>query len=151
MMIVARSVLRRVPHHIPQLVRCCNGHSSEKEKVNLNYDEKNQRWNNKDGSAYTGKTTKFSNMVLSDLKMNQKTDLGNAIVSNLATDKLDHYIKRGDPNDNRTDDPNIYYSGSASSSDKILQGAKRMFSPSYVALGHEMAQLHMMAMAICFR
>ena len=32
-------------------------------KANLTYDEKNQRWNNKDGSAYTGKTNKdFSNI-----------------------------------------------------------------------------------------
>ncbi|MFN9998845.1 MAG: RHS repeat-associated core domain-containing protein, partial [bacterium] len=59
-------------------------------KANLTYDEKNQRWNNKDGSAYTGKTTKFSNMVLNDLKTNQANPLGNTIVTNLATDKLNH-------------------------------------------------------------
>jgi len=108
-------------------------------KANLNYDEKNQRWNNKDGSAYTGKTTKFSNMVLGDLKTNQKNDLGNAIVSNLATDILDHSIMRGDPNSNTINDPNIYYSGSVSDNQKILQGGKSNSSPSYVVLGHEMA------------
>jgi RHS repeat-associated protein len=108
-------------------------------KANLTYDEKNQRWNNKDGSAYTGKTTKFSNMVLNDLQTNQKNDLGNTIVTNLATDTKDHYIKKGDPNSNNLNDPNIYYSGSYSSSDKILQGGKSMSSPSYVTLGHEMA------------
>ena len=108
-------------------------------KANLTYDEKNQQWNNKDGSAYAGKTTKFSNMVLGDLKTNQKNELGNTIVSNLATDTKDHYIKNGDPNSNRTDDPNIYYNGASSSPDKILQGGKSMSSPSYVTLGHEMA------------
>ena len=118
-------------------------------KANLTYDEKNQRWNNKDGSAYTGKTTKFSNIVLNDLKMNQKNDLGNTIVTSLATDAKDHYIKKGDPNSNTwksgpsftitQKDLNIYYSGSYSSSDKILQGGKSMYSPSYVTLGHEMA------------
>jgi len=108
-------------------------------KANLTYDEKNQRWNNKDGSAYTGKTNKFSNMVLGDLKTNQKNELGNTIVTNLATDKLDHNIKRGDPNSNRTDDPNIYYSGSHSDNQKILEGGAANSSPSYVVLGHEMA------------
>ena len=118
-------------------------------KANLTYDEKNQRWNNKDGSAYAGKTNKFSNMVLGDLKTNQKNELGNTIVTNLSTDKFDHNIKRGDPNSNTfrsgpngtitQHDLNIYYSGSYSSSDKILQGGKSMNSPSYVTLGHEMA------------
>jgi RHS repeat-associated protein len=108
-------------------------------KVTVTYDEKNQRWNNKDGSAYTGKTTKFANMVLGDLKTNQKNDLGNTIVTNLATDKLNHNIVKGDPNSNNLNDPNIYYNGSYNSSDKILQGGKSMSSPSYVTLGHEMA------------
>jgi len=110
-------------------------------KVTVVYDAKNQRWNNTDGSAYTGKTTGFSRMTLSDLKTNQKNELGNTIVTNLATDNKNHYIKNGDPNSNRTDDPNIYYNGSSSSPDKILQGGQSMNSqnsPSYVILGHEM-------------
>ncbi|HRP45416.1 MAG TPA: RHS repeat-associated core domain-containing protein [Ginsengibacter sp.] len=117
-------------------------------KANLTYDEKNKRWNNKDGSAYTGKTTKFSNMVLNDLQTNQKNELGNIIVTNLATDKLDHNIKRGDPNGNRTDDPNIYYSGSVSDNQKILEGGKANNSPSYVVLGHEMAHKFMQNLGV---
>lgn len=108
-------------------------------KVTVTYDEQNQRWNNSNRSAYTGKMTKFSNMVLNDLKMNQKNDLGNTIVTNLSTDTKEHYIKRGDPNSNNLNDPNIYYSGSVSDNQKILQGGKTNSSPSYVVLGHEMA------------
>jgi RHS repeat-associated protein len=108
-------------------------------KVTVTYDEQYQRWNNSNGSAYTGKTTKISNMVLNDLKTNQKNDLGNTIVTNLATDTKDHYIKRGDPNSNNLNDPNIYYSGSVSDNQKILQGGKTNSSPGYVVLGHEMA------------
>ena len=108
-------------------------------KVTVTYDEQNQRWNNSNGNAYNGKTTKFSNMVLSDLKKNQKNDLGNTIVANLATDTKDHHIKKGDPNSNNLNDPNIYYSGSVSDNQKILQGGKTNSSPSYVVLGHEMA------------
>ena len=78
-------------------------------------------------------------MALGDLKTNQKNDLGNTIVTNLATDKLDHNIKRGDPNSNNLNDPNIYYSGSVSDNQKILEGGKANYSPSYVVLGHEMA------------
>ncbi|MBK7883708.1 MAG: hypothetical protein IPJ81_07830 [Chitinophagaceae bacterium] len=63
-------------------------------KVSVTYDANNQRWNNKDGSAYTGKTNNFSNMVLNDLRMNQRNNLGNAIVTNLATDRLEHNIKK---------------------------------------------------------
>ena len=51
-------------------------------------------------------------MVLRSLKTNQGNSMGNTIVTNLATDKLDHNIKKGDPNGNRTDNANIYYNGS---------------------------------------
>ncbi|MBB6612555.1 hypothetical protein H7F15_16035 [Pontibacter sp. Tf4] len=112
-------------------------------RADLTYDEKNQRWNNRDGSAYTGKTTKFSNMVLNDLKTNQGNKLGNTIVTNLATDTKDHYVKRGSPNNNTLHDPNIYYSGSVSDIQKVLEGSQANYSPSYVVLGHEMAHKFM--------
>ena len=117
-------------------------------KANLTYDEKNQRWNNKDGSAYAGKTNKFSNMVLNDLKTNQGNALGNAIVTNLATDKIDHNIIKGDPNSNRTDNPNIYYSVSASDNQKIIEGGKANSSPSFVVLGHEMSHKFMQNLGV---
>ena len=108
-------------------------------KVTLTYDSKNKQWNGANGIKYTGKMNKFSNKVLSDLKKNQGNELGNEIVSNLSNDKLDHFVKRGDPNNNNNKTDNIYYNGSNSTDQKIFQGGKSGNSPGYVVLGHEMA------------
>jgi len=109
-------------------------------KETLTYDSKNQQWNDANGKQYTGKTSKFSDKVLGDLKTNQKNELGNEIVSNLANDNLDHFVKKGSPNSNTINDPNIYYNGSVGDDgQKIYQGGKSGSSPGYVVLGHEMA------------
>jgi RHS repeat-associated protein len=118
-------------------------------KVTLTYDSENQQWNGADGKQYTGETSKFADRVLGDLKKNQENVLGNEIVSNLANDSWDHFVKRGNPNKNTyrsgkkgklvSKDLNIYYNGSINSSQKILQGGKSGTIPGYAVLGHEMA------------
>lgn len=109
-------------------------------KQTLTYDSKNQQWNNEKGKQYSGKTSKFADRVLGDLKTNQKNELGNEIVSNLANDNIDHFVKNGDPNSNTINDPNIYYNGSVGDDgQKIYQGGKSGSSPGYVVFGHEMA------------
>jgi RHS repeat-associated protein len=109
-------------------------------KQTLTYDSGNQQWNDENGKQYTGKTSKFSDKVLGDLKKNQGNELGNEIVSNLANDNIDHFVKKGSPNSNTINDVNIYYNGSVSDDgQKIYQGGKSGSSPGYVVLGHEMA------------
>lgn len=118
-------------------------------KVTLTYDSENQQWNGADGKQYTGETSKFADRVLGDLKKNQENVLGNEIVSNLANDSFDHFVKKGSPNNNTyrsgkknrlvPKDLNIYYNGSSSTSQKIFQGGKSGTTPGYIVLGHEMA------------
>ncbi len=109
-------------------------------KETLTYDSNNQQWNDAKGKQYTGKTSKFSDRVLGDLQKNQGNELGNEIVSNLANDNIDHFVKNGSPNSNKTTDPNIYYGGSVSDDgQKIFQGGKSGSTPGYAVLGHEMA------------
>jgi len=117
-------------------------------KVTLTYNAKNQYWMGADGKQYTGKTSKFADRVLRDLKKNQENILGNEIVTNLANDSFDYFIKNGDPNKNTyrsngkklaPKDLNIYYNGSNYSDQKIFLGGKSGSFPGYVVLGHEMA------------
>ncbi len=108
-------------------------------KVTLTYDSNNQQWIGQNGKSYTGKSSKFANKVLADLKKNQENILGNEIVTNLAGDKLDHFIKKGNPNNNGRNSDNIYYYGSYKTDQKIFQGGKSGNTPGYAVLGHEMA------------
>ena len=109
-------------------------------KVTLTYDAENQQWNGADGKQYTGKASRFSRTVLSDLKKNQENDLGNEIVSNVATDNLDHFVKKGSPNNNTINDNNIYYDGAVGDDGQMIyQNGQSGSSPGYVVLGHEMA------------
>ena len=108
-------------------------------RVTLNYDPINQRWNNKDGNAYTGSTNKFAENLLADLKKNQENMLGNFMVLNLSLDKKEHNIIQGDVNDNKHDLAEIFYNGPESSNDKILEGGNAYYAEGYVVLGHEMA------------
>ena len=107
-------------------------------KVHLTYDNNNQRWNNGNGTAYTGKTSKFAQRALSDLNQNQQIIEGQTLVGNLATDDKQHYIVKGDPNSNTINDPNIYYSGDSNQS-MPLESGKNVKTPGYIVLGHEMA------------
>jgi len=107
-------------------------------RVNLTYDAGNRRWNNADGTAYAGKTTKFSRMVTNDLARIQANPMGNHVVTELANAAINYNIRNGDPNSNRRDNNNIYYSGSSNSSDRILEGNLPGSSPSQITLGHEL-------------
>ena len=108
-------------------------------KVTLTYDSKNQYWIGADGKKYTGKMSKFVKRVWMDLKKNQENILGKEIVHNLSNDKLEHFIKNGDPNSNRSDTDDIYYYGSYYNNQRIFQGGKSGSTPGYAVLGHEMA------------
>ena len=108
-------------------------------KVTLTYDAKNKRWNNASGEQYTGKTSKFATSVLSDLKRNQKSTLGNKIVSTLSDVNMDYFIKRGSPDTNRTDNRKVYYNGADWNDEKVFENGKSGNSPGYVTLGHELA------------
>lgn len=119
-------------------------------KQTLTYDSENQQWNDENGKQYTGKTSKFADRVLGDLKKNQENILGNEIVSNLANDSFDHFVKKGSPNSNTyrsgkkgrltQKDLNIYYNGSVGDDgQKIFQGGNSGGTPGYAVLGHEMA------------
>ena len=108
-------------------------------RTTLNYDPLNKRWNDKDGNAYTGRTNKFADIILADLKKNQENILGNLIVNNLSSDTKIHHIIKGDINTNGTDKDDIYYSGAESNDGKILENVDPYYAEGYVALGHEMA------------
>ena len=118
-------------------------------KQTLTYDSENQQWNDENGKQYTGKTSKFADRVLGDLKKNQENVLGNEIVSNLAKDKFDHFIKKGSPNKNIKDDNNIYYKGRIRYvGQRIFQNRQSGGAPGYVVLGHEMAHKYTQNMGV---
>jgi len=108
-------------------------------KVTLRYDAKAKTWIDAKGNKYTGRLSKFAKRVLADLRKNQETELGNEIVTNLATDKIDHYILKGSPNLNNLNSPFIYYNGSYKTNQRYLEGDKSDIAPGYIVLGHEMA------------
>ena len=109
-------------------------------KVNLKYDDVNKKWTNGNGSAYTGKVSKFAKSALNDLNKNQEFKEGKSLVKNLSNDNLQHNIVKGDPNTNKTTDPNIYYNGGVNQSGAMFENSSEQINtPGFVVLGHEMA------------
>lgn len=69
----------------------------------------------------------------------KKETEGQRIINNLSNDSQIHNIKSGSPNLNRTDNPNIFYNDSETTTSRIFENNSSGSIPGFIVLGHEMA------------